>query len=92
MKGLLMDMEHGDLLVGHGSLVIGETDNQIAEIVLLSFMGEVKEDIRTGGELKKMQGGTIDVMWPVEVKRMLLRQGLDVKKVSVKDNGTIIIE
>ena len=35
MNGILIDAESGDLLIERGSIVIGDTDSQIAEGVLV---------------------------------------------------------
>lgn len=43
MNGILIDAESGDLLIERGSVVIGETDSQIAECVLVAMRGEWKE-------------------------------------------------
>ncbi len=92
MTGILIDTESGDLLVERGGVVIGNTDSQIAESVLVAMRGEWKECPLIGGEVRKMLGGEPDVMWPSEVKRMLEACGLDVEKVSVSDDNVITIE
>ena len=56
MNGILIDAESGDLLVQHSSVVIGDTDSQIAEGVLVSMRGEWKECPLIGGEVTKMLG------------------------------------
>ncbi|MFK1951343.1 hypothetical protein ACIXFX_22300 [Bacteroides fragilis] len=53
MNGILIDAESGDLLIERGSVVIGETDSQIAECVLVAMRGEWKEWPLIGGEVKK---------------------------------------
>jgi hypothetical protein len=48
MNGILIDAESGDLLVQHSSVVIGDTDSQIAEGVLVSMRGEWRSDEDAG--------------------------------------------
>lgn len=86
MKGILIDSKSGDLLVENGSVVIGDTDGQIAEGVLVAMRGEWKEFPLIGGEVKMMLGGQLDVMWSGQVKKMFTACGLDVKKVNVSDD------
>lgn len=92
MNGILIDAESGDLLIERGSVVIGDTDSQIAEGVLVAMRGEWKEWPLIGGEVKKMLGGEADVMWRSQVKKMLEACGLDVQKVSVTEGNIIIVE
>ncbi len=92
MIGLLIDTETGDLLVERGSIVIGNTDSQIAESVLVAMRGEWKECPLIGGEVKKILGGQVDVMWRGEVKKMLEACGLDVQKVSISEDNIITVE
>lgn len=89
---MLIDAESGDLLVEHGSVVIGDTDSQIVEGVLVAMRGEWKESPLIGGEVKKMLGGQVDVMWRGEVKKMLEACGLDVQKVSISEDNIITVE
>lgn len=92
MKGILIDTESGDLLIGQGGVVIGDTDSQIAEGVLVAMCGEWKEWPLIGGEVKKMLGGKVDVMWSGQVKKMLEACGLDVRKVSITEDNMITVE
>lgn len=92
MNGILIDAESGDLLIECGSVVIGDTDSQIAEGVLVAMRGEWKEWPLIGGEVKKMLGGEVDVMWRGQVKKMLEACGLDVLKVSVTEDNIITVE
>ena len=92
MNGILIDAESGDLLVQHSSVVIGDTDSQIAEGVLVSMRGEWKECPLIGGEVTKMLGGHVDVMWRGEVKKMLEACGLEVQRISVSEDNVITVE
>jgi len=92
MNGILIDAESGDLLIERGSVVIGDTDSQIAEGVLVAMRGEWKEWPLIGGEVKKMLGGKVDVMWRGQGKKMLEACGLDVQKVSITEDNIITVE
>lgn len=92
MNGILIDAESGDLLIERGSVVIGDTDSQIAECVLVAMRGEWKEWPLIGGEVKKMLGGEVEVMWRGQVKKMLEACGLDVEKVSITEDNIITVE
>jgi hypothetical protein len=92
MKGILIDTQSGDLLVEHGRVVIGDTDSQIAEGVLVAMRGEWKEFPLLGGEVRKMLGGQVDVMWRGQVKKMLETCGLEVHKVSISEDNIITVE
>lgn len=92
MNGILIDAQTGDLLVERGSVVIGDTDSQITESVLVAMRGEWKEWPLIGGEVKKMLGGEADVMWRGQIKQMLEACGLDVQQVKVSDDLVITVE
>lgn len=91
MKGILIDRETGDLMVGSGSIAIGDTEPQTVEAVLRANRGEFKECPVIGGEVAQMLGGDVDVMWPGRVKKMLRACGVECERVKV-DNGDVIIE
>lgn len=88
----MIDVATGDLMVKDRALVIGNTDSQIAEGVLVANRGEWKEWPLIGGEVRKMLGGRADVMWRGRVKKMLEACGLDVRKVSITENDIITVE
>lgn len=91
MKGILIDSETGDLLVENGGLVVGDTEAQTVEAVLVANRGDFKESPLIGGEAMQMLGGVVDVMWPGRVKKMLRACGVECERVKV-DNGEVIIE
>ena len=91
MKGILIDGGTSDLLVENGRLVIGDTEAQTVEAVLVANRGEIKETPLIGGEAMQMLGGVVDVMWPGRVKKMLRACGVECERVKV-DNGEVIIE
>ena len=91
MRGLLIDSGTGDLLVENGGLVIGDTEAQTVEAVLVANRGEFKESPLIGGEVMKQLSGGVDVMWPGEVRKMLRTCGVDCDEVRI-DNNEIIIK
>ena len=92
MTGMLIDTETGDLLIQNGSVVIGDTDGQVTEEVLVAMRGEYKEMPLVGGEVGKMLNGAPDVMWKGQVKKMLEACGVPVSKITVSDDSTITVE
>ena len=43
MKGLMTDMATGDLLLNNGTLAIGDTSEQCAQMIVVAEKGEFKE-------------------------------------------------
>lgn len=91
MKGILIDSGTGDLLVDHGGLVIGDTEAQTVETVLVANRGEFKESPLIGGEVMKQLGGGIDVMWPSRVKKQLKACGVACEELKM-ENGELTIK
>ncbi len=91
MKGLVTDIESGDLLVEKGAAVIAENEVQIIENVLLCSRGDYKEHPLVGAEARQQMGGEPDVMWPTQTKKMIKECGVEVLKVSMEADGTITI-
>ena len=91
MRGILIDSGTGDLLVENGGLVIGDTEAQTVEAVLVANRGEFKESPLIGGEVMKQLSGGEDVMWAGEVKKMLRASGIDCEQVEIKD-GVVTIK
>lgn len=90
MIGMLIDAESGDLLIERGSVVIGDTDSQVAECVLLAARGELKEHPLVGAEITKLANGNINPLWSNNVKQMLQTCGVPVSRVSINDNRITI--
>ena len=91
MKGILIDEVSGDLLIERGHIAIGDTESQTAEAVVKTMRGELKEHPMLGGEAAKLEGGTVPVMWPAEVRQMLRGCGVECERVKLED-GIIVIE
>lgn len=88
-KGIVVGAD-GDLIVRNGELIISETTVQSVEAVLLTMRGEWKEFPLLGGEAVRQLGGSVDVMWPAEVKEMLQTCGVEAKRVKVEGNSIIV--
>lgn len=91
MNSILIDTATGDLMVEHGSLVIGNTDSQVSELVLVSMRGELKEYPLIGGEVRNLLNGTPDQLWKGQVKKMLQTCGVAVNTITIAD-GTVTIK
>lgn len=92
MNGILIDAVSGDLLVGRGGIVTGDTEGQTAEIVVVTMRGDMKEHPLLGGEAGMLRGGCGDVMWAGEVRRMLRGCGVECERIKMESDGTISIE
>ncbi|MBD5213107.1 MAG: hypothetical protein HDS74_08490 [Bacteroidales bacterium] len=92
MKGMLIDSMTGDLLLEHGRIAIGDTEEQTAEAVISTMRGDFKEHPLLGGEAARLRGGQPDVMWPGDVRQMLRGCGVDCERVTMEADGTISIE
>lgn len=82
----IMTGEDGELLVEGDTLKIGDTTGQTVEAVLLTMRGEWKEFPLLGGEAARQLGGSPDVMWPGEVREMLVACGIQARRVKIEDN------
>lgn len=89
MKGILFD--DGDMKVTGGTLAIGDTDAQVAELVLSASPGELKEIPTVGCAAHRLVAGGPGTWWLGMAKEQLKSVGLDVKRVAM-ENGNIIIE
>lgn len=90
MKGLLLD-ENGDLLLKNGSLVIGDIDQQVAELIISAYPGEVKENPILGCNVNSQLNGAANSFWRSNAIKQLKSEGLKVKELTVEDD-TIELE
>ncbi|MDR1274597.1 MAG: hypothetical protein LBK12_08605 [Odoribacteraceae bacterium] len=90
MIGMLIDTETGDLQVKNGTLVPGDTTEQVATSVLLAARGEFKEYPLIGAEIYKQVNGNADPMWLANARQMLQACGVPVRRVVLKDNQITI--
>lgn len=92
MKGILIDVETGDLQLERGGIAVGDSEGQTAEAVVRTMRGELKEHPLLGGEAGRLLGGCPDVMWAPEVRGMLWGCGVECERVTVEADGKITIE
>lgn len=92
MKGLMTDIETGDVMVEHGASPVMDNEVQVVENVLLAVRGDFKEMPLVGAEARLQLGGERDVMWATRAKKMIQACGVEVRKVSIADDNTITVE
>ncbi|HOU67591.1 MAG TPA: hypothetical protein PKW49_03275 [Paludibacteraceae bacterium] len=90
MEGLLID-EDGDLMVRHGSLVVGECSADVAERVLRAYPGDFKEFPEIGLFASAQLNGRENPFWRGESKKQLRSCGVEVKIINT-DNGIMTVE
>lgn len=103
MKGLVIDIDTGDLLVepakqnaktgkiDTNGCIITDCETQVVENILLANRGEFKELPLIGAETRLQLGGERDVMWATRTKKMIKACGVEVRKISITDN-TVTVE
>lgn len=87
---MLINPETGDLQVKNGSLVLGDNTEQVAECILLSARGELKEHPLVGAEIYKLANGNGDSLWCATAKQMLQACGIPASRVRLDDNQITI--
>ncbi len=92
MKGIITDINTGDLFVEDNALAVVGNEESIVEYILLANRGEFKEFPLLGAEAKQMIGGERDVMWAARAKKMIKACGVNVRKVAVGDDNIITVE
>lgn len=92
MKGIIINTETGDLKVANGTMVVDHCEQDVAERVLVSARGEMKELPFVGGEVKLMHGAGTDPLWAGRIKDMLRAAGIDCRSVTVTPEGMITIK
>ena len=91
MNGLQIDINTGDLLVAPAGAVVAVSDSFIAEFVVRSLRGDIKEHPLLGAEAPLLLAGTPDPFWPGNTKKMLRACGLNVSNVSMSPDGVVNI-
>lgn len=69
MNGLQIDINTGDLLVAPAGAVVAVSDSFIAEFVVRSLRGDIKEHPLLGAEAPLLLTGTPDPFWPGNTKK-----------------------
>ncbi|MDN3621352.1 hypothetical protein QWY81_17930 [Polaribacter undariae] len=88
VQDFLLD-ENGDLRIANGDFVIGDSENQEIEALLVSMKGEFKEFPSVGADFQKLlksrSGQTAALK---EIKLQLRNDGFDVSNIEI-DNESI---
>ena len=89
MKGLVIDIDTGDLLVepAKQNAKTGKIDTNGGIVTDCEF----KELPLIGAETRLQLGGERDVMWATRAKKMIKACGVEVRKISITDN-TVTVE
>ena len=86
-KDILLD-EDGDLKIANGDFVIGDSDIQEIEALLIGKPGEFKEFPLIGSDigrlLKSRSGHTAALK---EIKKQLVNDGFDVSNIKIDDDN-----
>lgn len=91
MNGLQIDINTGDLLVARSGALIAPADSFIAEFVIRSLHGDIKEYPLLGAEAPLMLAGNPDPFWPGNTKKMLQACGLPVSNLTLSPDGVVNI-
>ncbi|WP_264520382.1 oxidase [Flavobacterium sp. N1994] len=91
MKDILTD-EDGDLLIRGGDIVIGDSDNQHQEDIILASKGEYKETPEIGVGIIQMLSDDDPMSVLIEIKKNLQYDGMQIRNVKYEDNGKITID
>ncbi|MHB9003523.1 MAG: hypothetical protein ACYC6C_05605 [Coriobacteriia bacterium] len=84
MIGILID-DTGDLQVNNGSLVLGNIDEQIAQMVVVANPGDIKESPMLGKSIDMLINGSPDEFWKMDLITQLKTQHLNPKKVTITE-------
>lgn len=92
MNGLLTEPGCGDLMMADGGCIVGDSNAQTIEHVIVANRGELREWPLLGGEIRRMQHGIGSRLWCGRARRMCQEAGAIVKNVVIAENGTIVVE
>lgn len=86
-----IDIETGDLMIIDKMATVEDADGFIAELVIRSFKGDLKECPMIGAEAPAMMAGDYDHFWAQNTKKMLQRCGLNINNLTLSKDGEVII-
>lgn len=92
LVGLMVKEGCGDLVIRDGGVCVGETSAQTVEHVIVAMRGEFKEHPLLGGEIRKMMHGCGQRLWCARARDMCRAAGVRINRISVRDDGTIVVE
>lgn len=91
MIGILTDVTTGDLMIGDGTLVLGENSQQVIEHALRAFRGEYRELPLIGAEAARQLHGVGSRLWCARAKQMCRTCGVALTQISIDERNTIIV-
>lgn len=80
-------LETYDLNISEGDFVIGESDSQTVELVLISKQGEWKQYPETGCDITKAQNGSINVLLDRNIRVQMEADGFNIEKLKIVEKG-----
>lgn len=86
MKDLLLTEDY-DLQVKNGDFVIGDSQEQSVELLLLAKQGEFKATPEAGCDILSAKNGTIDRFLDREIRVQLDADGFELDKMSLTEKG-----
>jgi hypothetical protein len=91
MNDLLLD-ENGDLSIANGDFLIGLSDKQHQEHILIANKGEFKEFPEMGVGIANMLNDDDYTDMLIEIKKNLQYDGMKIKNVKFDENGNLDID
>lgn len=86
MKDILITAEY-DIQIKNGDFVIGESQDQSVELLLLSRQGEWKKNPEAGCNILSAKNGSIDRLLDREIRVQLDADGFKLDKMSLTEKG-----
>ena len=89
MKGIITNSQ-GEISIVRGALEVGDNRADVAERVLATVPGDVKEYPRLGLFVQRVIGGVaLPPFWMGRAKTQLRSEGIEVEKLNIASDGNI---
>ena len=89
MKGIVTNSQ-GEISIVRGALEVGDNRADMAERVLATVPGDVKEYPRLGLFVQRVIGGVaLPPFWMGRAKTQLRSEGIEVEKLNIASDGNI---
>lgn len=89
MKGIVTNSQ-GEISIVRGALEVGDNRADVAERVLATVPGDVKEYPRLGLFVQRVIGGVaLPPFWMGRAKTQLRSEGIEVEKLNIASDGNI---
>lgn len=89
MKGIVTNSQ-GEISIVRGALEVGDNRADVAERVLATVPGDVKECPRLGLFVQRVIGGVaLPPFWMGRAKTQLRSEGIEVEKLNIASDGNI---